>query len=45
VRIERALPIEAGTSEPSFSPLAHPRSLPQLPQILRYGARGDGGAA
>ncbi len=41
VRIERAPPIEAGTSEPSFSPLAHPRSLPQLPQILRYG--GDGG--
>ena len=32
VRIERAPPIEAGTSEPSFSPLAHPRSLPQLPQ-------------
>ena len=43
VRIERAPPIEAGTSEPSFSPLAHPRSLPQLPQILRYG--GDGGGA
>ncbi len=47
VRIERAPPIEAGTSEPSFSPLAHPRSLPQLPQILRYGASegGDGGGA
>jgi sulfite dehydrogenase (quinone) subunit SoeA len=43
VRIERAPPIEAGTSEPSFSPLAHPRSLPQLPQIIRY--RGDGGGA
>jgi sulfite dehydrogenase (quinone) subunit SoeA len=43
VRIERAAPLEAKTSAPSFPSLAHPRSLVPLPQILRYGA-GRGGA-
>jgi sulfite dehydrogenase (quinone) subunit SoeA len=47
VRIERAAPIEAGTSAPSFAPLAHPQSLPRPLQILRYGGRdgGNGGDA
>ena len=43
VRIERAAPIEARTSAPSFPLLAHPPSFPRLPQILRYGARAQGG--
>ena len=39
VRIERAAPLEAGTSAPAFPPVAHPPSLPRLPRILRYGAQ------
>ncbi len=43
VRIERAAPIEAHASAPSFPLLAHPPSFPRLPRILRYGVRADGG--
>jgi hypothetical protein len=42
VRIERAVPLDAKTSLPSFPPLAHPRSLPRPPQILRYDAANGG---
>ena len=38
VRIERAAPMEAGTSAPSFPAVARPPSLRPPPSILRYGA-------
>jgi sulfite dehydrogenase (quinone) subunit SoeA len=37
VRVEKALPAEAGRSAPSFATLAHPSSLLPPPDILRYG--------
>jgi anaerobic selenocysteine-containing dehydrogenase len=38
VRIDKAAPLEAGTSAPTFAPLAHPAGLRPPPEILRYGA-------
>jgi hypothetical protein len=38
VRIDRAAPIEAGESLPSFAPFERPAGLPPPPPILRYGA-------
>ena len=37
VRIEKALPQEAGTSAPKFAAFARPASLAPAPAILRYG--------
>ncbi len=46
VRIDKAAPVEAGNSAPSFAPFGHPAGLPQPPRILRYGApKGGDGAA
>ena len=42
VRIERAAPLEAGTSMPSFAPLRHLSSLPSRPAVLRYAIGADG---
>ena len=39
VRIDRAAPLEAGTSAPAFAPAGHPASLAPPPRILRYGRR------
>jgi anaerobic selenocysteine-containing dehydrogenase len=39
VRIDKAAPLEAGASAPSFAALAHPAGLRPPPEILRYGAR------
>jgi anaerobic selenocysteine-containing dehydrogenase len=46
VRIDKAMPDEAGTSAPSFAAFGHPAGLPRPPEILRYraGAAPDGGA-
>jgi sulfite dehydrogenase (quinone) subunit SoeA len=38
VRIEKAAPLEAGSSAPFFAPFAHPADLPAPAAILRYGA-------
>jgi len=43
VRIEKALPADAGRSAPEYAALLHPASLAPAPAILRYGA-GSGGA-
>jgi hypothetical protein len=40
VRIDKAPPLEAGESAPSFVPFAHPAGLASPPDILRYGAKG-----
>jgi sulfite dehydrogenase (quinone) subunit SoeA len=46
VRIDKATPLEAGRSMPSFAPFRHPEGLPAVAGILRYGApRADGGDA
>jgi hypothetical protein len=42
VRIEKVLPAEAGRAALGFPPLAHPRSLPIPPDIVRYGAAFGG---
>jgi sulfite dehydrogenase (quinone) subunit SoeA len=38
VRIDKAAPLEAGSTMPSFAPFGQPGGLPQPPRILRYGA-------
>jgi anaerobic selenocysteine-containing dehydrogenase len=45
VRLDRAAPLEAGTSAPSFPALRHPVSLASPPPILRYGAPRNGRSA
>jgi hypothetical protein len=42
VRVERAPAAEAGHSAPRFTTLSHPPSLPQAPEIVRYGAQFAG---
>jgi sulfite dehydrogenase (quinone) subunit SoeA len=42
VRVEKALPAEAGHSAPGFATLRHPPSLKPAPEILRYGAAAGG---
>ena len=46
VRIDKAMPDEAGTSAPSFAAFGHPAGLPRSPAILRHraGAPDDRGA-
>ncbi len=42
VRIEKALPAEAGHSAPVFAAFGHPASLAPPAEILRYGASFGG---
>ena len=42
VRIEKADPAEASETRPAFPPLPTPPSLPQRPDVLRYGAGFQG---
>ncbi len=42
VRVERAPAAEAGHSAPRFATLSRPPSLPQAPEIVRYGGRFAG---
>ena len=42
VRVERAPAAEAGHSAPRFTTLSRPPSLPQAPEILRYGGQFAG---
>jgi sulfite dehydrogenase (quinone) subunit SoeA len=44
VRIDKARPLEAGSSAPFFAPFGHPAALATPPKVLRYGAPADGGA-
>jgi anaerobic selenocysteine-containing dehydrogenase len=43
VRVEKALPAEAGHSAPSFPTLHHPPAMAAAPETLRYGASIAGG--
>src|SRR5262249_53010803 len=45
VRVEKAPAAEAGVSAPSFATLRHPRSLPPVPDIVRYGGEAPRRAA
>ena len=42
VRVERVPAAEAGHSAPVFTTLRHPASLPQAPDIVRYGGPPGG---